>query len=194
MRSYLKIMTLAATIMLGGLMPAHAENEYQAKLQQLVTDKLHALATDPAVVAAVKAQNTEHAGYDAAKIAELDKTWKDEVDHGGGPLSNGVQGNDLSKHLTQIRDGSDGLYAEIFVMDDKGLNVGMSNVTSDYMQGDEAKWQKTYQVGPDAVLIDDVKQDKSAGTFISQVSLTVVDPDTKAPIGAITIGVNVDKL
>ena len=79
-------------------------------------------------------------------------------------------------------------------MDAKGLNVGTSDVTSDYMQGDEGKWQKTYLVGPDATFIDEVEFDESSKTFQSQVSTTVVDPATGKAIGAVTIGMNVEKL
>lgn len=193
MRSMIRAVALGSVLLLAGLGSAEA-NDYQARLQQLVESKLHALATDPAVVAAVKAQNEAHASYDAARIDELDKAWRAEVAAGGGATTNAMLANDLSKYLTSVRDGSGGLYAEIFVMDNKGLNVGISNMTSDYMQGDEAKWQKTYQVGADAVLIDDVEQDESSGTFVSQVSVTVVDPETKAPIGALTVGVDVEKL
>ena len=70
-------------------------------------------------------------------------------------------------------------------MDMKGLNVGQSDVTSDYWQGDEAKWQKTYGVGPSAVLIDEVEFDDSSQTYQSQVSIAVV---------AVTVGVNVEML
>lgn len=79
-------------------------------------------------------------------------------------------------------------------MDAKGLNVGQSDVTSDYMQGDEDKWQKTYPVGPDAVFIDEVEFDDSSGQFQSQANATVTDPATGQAIGAITLGINVEKL
>ena len=98
------------------------------------------------------------------------------------------------KYLKKVEADSQGLITEIFVMDDKGLNVGQSDVTSDYWQGDEAKWQKTYQVGPDAIHISDVEQDESTQRFQSQLSLPVVDPDTKKPIGAVTIGIDVENL
>jgi len=62
------------------------------------------------------------------------------------------------------------------------------------MQGDEAKWQKTYQAGPDAVFIDEVEFDDSTQSFQTQLSATVVDPATGEAIDAITIGVNVEKL
>ena len=86
------------------------------------------------------------------------------------------------------------MVTEIFVMDNKGLNVGQSDVTSDYWQGDEAKWQKTFLAGADAVFIDAVEFDESTQTFQSQLSLPVVDPQSGDVIGAVTIGVNVDTL
>ena len=79
-------------------------------------------------------------------------------------------------------------------MDAKGLNVGQSDVTSDYWQGDEDKWQRTYPVGPDALLIGEVEQDESTQRFQTQVSLSVVDPADGAVIGAVTVGIDVETL
>ena len=182
-----------AAIALLATVPAHA-NEYEAKLHTLAVEKLMPFAASADVVAAVKAQNTAHHDLDAAKIDALDKEWRAEADKGGGAMTGELLGNALSKHLLATRDASAGLYAEMFVMDDKGLNVGASNMTSDYMQGDEAKWQKTFLVSPEAILVDEVKQDESSGVFVAQVSVPVVDPETKHNIGAMTVGVDVEKL
>jgi hypothetical protein len=61
------------------------------------------------------------------------------------------------------------------------------------MQGDEAKWQKSYGAGPGAVFVDEIEFDDSSQAFQSQVSVTIVD-GSGAAIGAITIGVNVEEL
>ena len=103
-----------------------------------------------------------------------------------------VLGNDLSKFLTGIRDASEGLYTEIFVMDDKGLNVGQSDVTSDYWQGDEAKFTETFGKGAGAIHISEVEEDESTQRFQSQLSMTIEDGGK--PIGAVTIGVDVELL
>lgn len=79
-------------------------------------------------------------------------------------------------------------------MDAKGLNVGQSDVTSDYMQGDEAKHQKTYVAGPKSTFIDEVEFDDSSQTFQTQISRTIIDPADGKAIGAITVGVNVENL
>ena len=105
-----------------------------------------------------------------------------------------VLGNELSKFLKTVKEQSNGLYTEIFVMDNKGLNVGQSDTTSDYWQGDEAKWKKTYMVGPKAIHVGKVKEDESTQMLQAQTSIAIVDPKTKAVIGAVTIGVNVEQI
>lgn len=79
-------------------------------------------------------------------------------------------------------------------MDNKGLNVAQSEITSDYWQGDEEKWQDTYLKGPSAYLIGEIEEDESTQMFQSQISHSVVDPSSGKVIGAITIGVNVEAL
>jgi sensor histidine kinase regulating citrate/malate metabolism len=75
-------------------------------------------------------------------------------------------------------------------MDNQGANVCMTNRTSDYWQGDEAKWQKSFEGGKGAIFIDERKYDSSAKAVIVQISVPVMDGD-KA-IGAITVGIKVD--
>ena len=74
----------------------------------------------------------------------------------------------------------------------RGLNVAASAVTSDYWQGDEAKWQETFLAGPGASHVSEIEEDESTQTFQVQVSLPVVDGGS--PIGAITLGVDIERL
>ena len=99
----------------------------------------------------------------------------------------------LKKKMDAINAAANGAVLEIFVFDKKGLNVGETDLTEDYNQGDEAKYWKTYGVGPDAMFVDDVGPDGGLPD-ISQASLTIKDPTTGKAIGAMTVGVNVDKL
>jgi len=171
--------------------PAQA-NEYAAGLNKLAQEQIKVFAQSPEVISAIKAQNAETAGFDEAKIIELDKKWRAETDVSDQPMIESVLGRTVSKQLADVQDASDGLFTEIFVMDAKGLNVGQSEVTSDYWQGDEAKWKETFLVGPDALHLGDVEEDASTQTFQSQVSMAVTDPDSGSVIGAITVGVNVE--
>lgn len=169
------------------------DNEFAEPLTALAQGQLAQIAADPIVVEAVAAQNAQTAGYDQAKIDELDQQWRAEVSASSRPLIDAVLANALSQHLTAVQADAAGLFTEIFVTDAKGLNVGQSTVTSDYWQGDEAKWQNTYAVGAGAIDLGEVEQDESTQTFQSQVSITVVDA-SGAPIGAITAGVDLSAL
>ncbi|OWV71745.1 hypothetical protein ATY76_31320 [Rhizobium sp. R339] len=149
--------------------------------------------SDPAIVDALKAQDAANANLSATDIDALDKKWRAEVDGSDHSMIDGVLGNALSKFLQDKKAASGGKITEIFVMDAKGLNVGQSDVTSDYWQGDEAKFQKSFGAGKDAVFIDEIEKDESTQTLQSQASVTISDHNG-TPIGAITIGVNVDAL
>jgi hypothetical protein len=67
----------------------------------------------------------------------------------------------------------------------------MTDKTSDYWQGDEDKFIESYKNGTGAVHIGDIKFDDSAQVYLVQVSVPVKDGDTV--IGAVTIGIDVDK-
>ena len=146
------------------------------------------------VINAIKAQNAKHAGLSQADIDNMDKDWRAQTDASSKPMIDAVLGNAVSSFLRQQKESTGGLVTEVFVMDNRGLNVGQSDVTSDYWQGDEAKWQKTYSAGPGAIFIDEVEMDESTQTFQSQLSMSIVDPASGEVIGAITVGINVDAL
>ena len=148
----------------------------------------------PVVRLTVERRNERFANLAQSDIDALDKQWRAETNATDQPLITAVLAHPLSTYLTQIQGGSVGLYTEIFVMDAKGLNVGQSDVTSDYWQGDEAKWKETFLKGKGAVHVGDLEQDESTQQLQSQVSVPVTDPATGENIGAVTFGVNVDKL
>jgi len=171
---------------------AMAEDAHVAPIKELVKTQVQAWLNSPEVINAVKAQNAEHAGLSQADIDTLDKKWRAETKASDKPMINKVLSNALSKYLKKVEADSHGLYTEIFVMDNKGLNVGQSNVTSDYWQGDEAKFKKSYGAGNGAVFVDGIEQDESTQQFQSQVSVAISDGGQV--IGAVTIGINVDQL
>jgi hypothetical protein len=188
---------LRTAVLVSGLMfspVAFAADEPTKEVENYVKSNLLSWLNDKTLIAAVKAQNTKHAGLTQADVDRLDKQWRAEVDASSKPLIDGVLKNELSASLKKKQDETKGVVTEVFVMDDKGLNVGQSEITSDYWQGDEAKWQKTFSVGPDAVFMDKIEKDESTQTLQMQVSVTIKDPETGKAIGAATFGINVDEL
>jgi len=174
-------------------LPATAQ-DFQQALEGYYNGELRALATDPALVAATRAQNALTIGYTADQIAALDRDWMAQVGSGSMPLIEPILNNPISDLLRGHQAASGGRITEIFLMDAVGLNVAMSDVTSDYWQGDEAKHSQTYVVGPDAVHYGAVEFDESTGVYQAQISFTVVDPANGEAVGALTVGVDAELL
>lgn len=160
----------------------------EAGAKALIAEKMNSWALDPTLIDAVKAQNMETNGYDQTKIDELDKKWKDS----DFSTIDKVMKSKLSDYLRGVVTRSDDLFTEIIVMDAKGLNVGISDKSSDYWQGDEDKFTKTFGVGPDAIHLGKVELDDSTQMSQQQISFTLVHDGVS--IGAVTVGLNVDKL
>lgn len=173
---------------------ASLANEYEPQLRDLFEQRLQTWLQNPMLIEAINKQNEDHADLTDAEIEKLDQDWRSQAKNGGGPLVDRILANDASAYLLDKKNKSDDLVTEVFIMDNKGLNVAVSDVTSDYMQGDEAKWQKTYGQGVGQVFVDEVEFDDSSETFQSQVSATVVDPSSGKAIGAITFGINIEEL
>lgn len=191
---------LAAGIALAALclaLPVRADGppaELEAGLTKVDAGVMHQLVTDPGIIAAIRAQNAAHAGLSEADILARDKAWRAEVGAASTPTISGVTSNPASAILHKAKEASEGLITEAFVMDNRGLNVGMSDVTSDYWQGDEPKWQQTFLKGPDGRHVSDVDFDDSSQTYIIQLSEPVIDPDSGKPIGALTLGLDAEAL
>ncbi len=156
------------------------------KIVDLANQTLAGFGTDPVIVEAVKAENGK--GKTLEMIKEMDEKWKNTA--GTDAAMKELMNNACAKRLNELFAGQP-FYAEAFVMDDKGANVCMTEKTSDYWQGDEPKFQKSFADGKGAVFVDDVEFDDSSQAYLVQVSVPVMDGD-KA-IGAITFGIDVDK-
>jgi hypothetical protein len=166
-----------------------AQSQSAGTVQKLLTDeaaRLQAWGNDPAIVAAVKAQNAKR--VTAAQVKSLDEQWsagKAET------LVKQVTTGACADHLRKLVTGNAG-YGETFLMDNQGALVCATAKTTDYWQGDEAKWQRAFSDGKGEVFIDRPKFDDSSSQRLAQISLPVLD--NGAAIGAITIGISVDKL
>lgn len=146
---------------------------------------------DPAVEAAVLESNAAHGGLSQEQLVELDDRWRAEVGQADAPTIAPIRDSQLSMSLRAHVADSGGRITEIIVMDKRGMNVAVSDVTSDFWQGDEAKFQETYPRGADAIHVGEVELDESSQIYQAQVSFTLTDSQGAA-IGAVTIGLNAE--
>ncbi|NLS93339.1 MAG: hypothetical protein GXX96_14375 [Planctomycetaceae bacterium] len=78
-------------------------------------------------------------------------------------------------------------------MDNQGANVGQNQLTSDYWQGDEPKWQNSCKDGKGGIDVGENKLDKSSNRTMQHISLPIIDENGRA-IGAVTYGLAVDSI
>lgn len=186
--------TLTATLFLFAANYPVSAHQHELAMAEIAKNDIPKWLYNPLTIDEIKAQNSKTRDMSEAEIIKLDNQWREEVGAASQPLITEVLGTALSAYLKQVKADSQGLFTEIFVMDAKGMNVGQSDVTSDYWQGDEAKWQKTFPEGPDAIHVGEIDLDESTQQFQSQLSVSIVDPASGFVIGAITIGINLDEL
>lgn len=173
---------------------AWADGPHEAPIREFAESTVKAWISGPLVIDAIREQNARHAGLSQSDIDAMDRQWRAETSAANRPMIDRTLANRLSRYLMQATNDQHGIVTEVFIMDNRGLNVGQSDVTSDFWQGDEAKWQETYLVGPDAMMIDDVELDESTQTFQSQLNMSITDPATGEVIGAITVGIDVEAI
>jgi len=189
----MKHITLGLAIALAGTQVLHADDTKQA-MEAFLMNNIVNWASDPALVAAIEEQNIETAGFDQAKIDELDQLWRGFYGVNEAEIIANVIQTPAAAFLRAQVDQSGGAITEAFVMDARGLNVAASAPTSDYWQGDEAKFQQTYLVDETAVHFGEVELDESTKQAQAQVSMTIVNGTTGEAIGALTVGINLNAL
>lgn len=186
---------LAGAMMFGGAAAAQNVEEYAEKVQTLAENDLQEWINDPFVVYAIREQNDLNGTMTPQQIDTLDLAWRAQTKSTEKPMIYDLLDRQASIVLRDRRERSEGVITEIILMDKYGLNVAISDATSDYYQGDEAKYLETYLLGPGAVHVGEVEFDESTQRDQTQVSMTIVDPDDPATaIGAVTFGVDLKVL
>ncbi|MBI5043287.1 MAG: HAMP domain-containing protein [Nitrospirae bacterium] len=73
-----------------------------------------------------------------------------------------------------------GVFREIFFTENRGFNVAITNMTSDFLQKGEGWWDTAWEKGRH---IGKVEYDESAGVYSVAISIRIDDLDTKKPLG-----------
>lgn len=168
--------------------------DFKAAEEGYLAASIRPWAEDAALVDAIKAANAERAAFDQAKIDELDAAWKAEVGASDQPTISPVLTNAASDFLRKQVEASGGAVTEAFITDAKGLNVAVSEPTSDMWQGDEEKFSEVFPKGKDGAYFSDVELDESTQVYSGQISISITDPASGEVIGTLTVGVNAESL
>lgn len=179
------MLALVALCLTVGFTRIYAAEKASQAIIDLAHSELVKLGEDPMIIKAIKAENAK--GNTLEHIKAMDEKWK--ATPGIADYMHALMDSECGKHLRKIQESTP-YYAEIFIMDNQGANAAMTDKTSDYWQGDEAKFIESYNEGVGGISISDVEFDDSTQAYLVQVSVPVNDGGTV--IGAITIGIDVD--
>jgi len=140
------------------------------------------IAADAAFQADLTAKNASAETPD--QIQRKDREWA----AGGRPeLRRAMTQGACAERLREMVK-EDSFVVEAFLMDARGALVCATGETTDYYQGDEPKWEHTYQEGR-RVFVDEPALDPSTGAYAIQLSVLVSTNGAKA--GALTLTLKV---
>lgn len=153
-------------------------------VQQKATEqslRIEELAQHPEVIAAVEASNQKNRPLDPAQIKRLDIRW--QRSDGNDEYSRQCLSNKAAQVLNDLKDRNP-QFREIFISDAVGLNVAMTNRTSDCYQADESWWTEAYDGGKGKLFLGKLEYDRSATVWGTAICVPVYD-DQREAIGVI---------
>jgi hypothetical protein len=142
--------------------------------------------TDRVIVAAVRAENARRKTLDQIRAA--DEKWK--TTPGIDAVMKSLMESECGRHLKALQSTRKAV-VDLFAMDNQGAVVAMTNKTSDYWQGDEDKFTKSYNGGTGGLHVSDILFDEGIQSYVVQASFPV--KDNGRVIGAVTVGISVEQ-
>jgi hypothetical protein len=174
-------MLIALVPVLLALQAARPAGDSNARVRESAlarASRAQAVARDADVRRAVLESNTR--AESLAAVQRIDNLW---TTHRNFPLRQQLVGRPCSIKLRKLL-ADDPNVVEALVMDDRGALVCASVEASDYWQGDEAKWQRTFRDGQE-VFLDQPALDTSTGVYAVQLSVPISEGAKR--VGALTL-------
>lgn len=173
-------------VLLGGVAGVCAQQHLdRGKLLERLQVKIRTIrhmAFHPVIVRAVRTQNNQKLSLDVIK--RRDEQWQSAKQENA--LQRSILHSEASQVLKTFIQGNVD-FNEAFATDDQGANVAMYPTTSDYWQGDEDKWIKSFNNGNGKLYIGKVQFDESTKKVAVQVSVPILDEGKT--IGVLVVGV-----
>lgn len=191
----MRIVPLAAALLCVAL-PAMAEDlptlssDQEAFIVSIALEELDALHDDEGVLFAIEEQNMLNASLSARGIKALERSWLAGDSH--SLMAKEILGRQESYFLHRRRELSGGLVDEYIVMDARGVAVAISDYTPHYYFGAEAKFIESFGKGAGAVHVSEPNRNDAAHRVQVEVTTTITSPATGEPIGALTVGIDVE--
>ena len=122
--------------------------------------------------------------FDQKAAETLDREW--QRDSAGTAKRLDLLSSSASRFLADLS-RNDPVLREILVTDRFGRLVAASNVTSDYLQADEAWWSEAFEQGRGRIAVSDVRRDESAGVYAFEIAVPVTSAQSDNVEGVMKI-------
>ncbi|PPI84422.1 hypothetical protein KEHDKFFH_09080 [Marinobacter maroccanus] len=132
-------------------------------------------------------------------VMTQDSMWQALAPSGSTQLADQILDLAGSRTLHDWKVAQDGVVTEAMIMNNMGTLAAMSRLTTDYWQGDEAKFQKVLDAtrqglrGIDALYISPIRYDASTSRFQVTVSAPVSPISDGVPLGVLMLGLDAEE-
>lgn len=170
-----------------------ASQKFKLYLEKEI-DKLEVLSRNPALQEYLRIRQTDLKGKTAPEqadyFAEMDRRWERERE---AALVESVLNNPAATALRDFQAYEKARYREIFITDQAGAVVAMTNKTTDFYQADEFWWQASME-NNGSIFLGDIEYDQSAEAHSIAIAIPVEDVRHASIIGVMKVVLDVNEL
>ena len=172
-----------------------AVSDYEKQqIRELLHRKIERWKRLPKLEELLRAQNAKTKSLSKNEILERDKKWRIAFQANDFAYPIKLIDQELSAQLREIKKQSMDVITEIIVTDARGLNLAISDMTSDYWQGDEEKFTGAYDKPASTFYFGDINYDESTKRFQLHISVPLYTEEKFEPLGVMVFGVDVEKI
>jgi len=167
-------------------------------LDQSENDQIRVIAHElfRSLEAAVPIRAAIEAGPDISSLSEilnLDAQWRAMAPGHYSEMARIIASQEASIAMNRWQKNQESLVTEVMLTNSIGTLVAMSGLSSDFWQGDEAKFERHIRKDPSNLYISRVYYDESTSRFQVIVSKPVIAAGHWLPLGVLVIGLDVEK-
>ena len=160
---------------------------------KLLSRKIERWRHLPGLEKLLKEYNSRAATRTRESLLALDAEWRSAFLSGDSDFIYKHVDKSMSTELREIKNQAQQILTEIIITDLQGANVAISDITSDYWQGDEEKYTGIFGKPAESIYFGNITYDESTKLFQVQMSIQLQTASTARPLGVMILGINVEE-
>ncbi|MCM8794371.1 MAG: hypothetical protein NC819_00990 [Candidatus Omnitrophica bacterium] len=187
MGHFIKKGAVCCAVLVGALtgLPQAQAQVFSDEVKDLIEQKLamiREMAKNPLVIQAAEESNQKNFGLTLPDILALNAQWVASEE--SSPFIKPYLLNPCAQFLVDFQEKHEE-FPEIFITDNRGLNVAQTNRTSDFYQADEKWWVDAYNGGQGRSFYGPIEYDESAFSEVIPLYAPIIQPESGKAIGVI---------